>query len=143
MRSLVLLLLLPLLTACGAMQAMLQGRQDLSEIGAKVDGLFGKVDEKLDAVRGEVVGSIDELAKKDEQNRKQADLDGDGVIAGMDEKTLYLLLSLAGVAEMGRRKLKGQDAKLAEAEARIEWEREKRKDAEVARLKELAGAPKA
>lgn len=142
MRNFLLIPLLLLLTSCGAMQAMLQGRQDLGDLSQKVDGLFGKVDEKLDEVRGEVVGAVDELAKKDEANRKQADLNGDGKILGMEEQTLYTLLTLLGAAEVTRRKLKGQDVKLAEAEAKIEWEREKRKDAEVARLKELAGAPK-
>lgn len=160
MRNFLLVLILPLLAGCGAMQTLFQDRQvgrELGELGTKVDGLFGKVGEKLESVRGEVVGAVDSLAKQEAEIRKQADKDGNGILEG-DEKLQYLLLiAAAGAAEIGRRKVKKggeekqkkQDERFAEVEAMIEHERQKRKAleaAEIARLRALAeqaGAPKA
>ena len=94
--------------------------------------------QRLDALSSD----IKEVRKHEEVAREQADANKDGKLSGMEIVT-YLGLLAAG-AETLRRKLKSLDAKHEASaedrerlEARIDWEREKRKDAEVAGLKAM------
>lgn len=119
--------LLLLLTSCGALQ-QLQQKRDLSD-------LRGEINKGLDQVQAEVGKTLDEIEQLHKQAFEAADQNKNGVIDEGYEQWMYLLLGGGGLAEVLRRKLKNQDA-------RIEHEREKRKAlelAEIERLKKLAG----
>lgn len=116
----VLIPFIVLLPGCGALNAWQQnGKLD------KVDEKLGKVDEVL----GDVAEGLTEIRKVQAEAREKADVDKDGVLSGTELLTYGGLLT-AGMAELARRKFKAVDGK-------VEHEREKRKDAEVAMLREL------
>ena len=111
-----LLLMFLVLPSCGLMQG-LQTAGELSKIRAEVQDIAKDVDVVLSDAE------------------KAADINKNGKVDGGYEQLLLLLLGCGGLFEVGRRKLKGQEAKNAELTARIEHERERRKDAEVNALR--------
>lgn len=133
-RLLPLFLLLLLLPSCGALAALQQGRS-VSEVGDRLGNDLTEFQERVNEGFDEVRDTMAELQEKYEATKQQADLNKDGEVKGWDEQLMWILLGGGGLAEMLRRKLKSQDQKHEVANARIDHEREKRKDAEVALLK--------
>ncbi len=130
MNRILAFLLIPFIVVLPGCGAIAQWQQN---------GKLDKVDQKL----GEVVEGLQEVREVQAKAREQADVDKDGVLSGTELVTYGGLLA-AGMAELARRKFKALDARHSESkhhrmelEARVEHEREKRKDAEVAALKAL------
>jgi hypothetical protein len=123
------LLLIPFVIVLPGCGALAQWQQN---------GKLDQVDQKL----GEVAEGITEVRKVQAEAREKADVDKDGVLSGTELLTYGGLLT-AGMAELARRKFKALGSKVeesvAEVDARVDHEREKRKDLEVATLRaELA-----
>lgn len=135
-----LLCLLFLLPSCGALSA-LQQRDGVSDLRKEVNDGLQKVADGVSVVQKEVAEGLEELDKTWTQAHEQADVNKDGKIDGGYEQLLLLLLGGGGLLEFGRRKLKALEGRHEESrahreelEARIEHEREKRKDGQVASL---------
>lgn len=143
--SFCLLLTLP---SCGALAA-LQQRDAVGGLREEVFAGLSKVEAGVAVVRKEVTEGLDELEKTWTAAHEQADVNKDGKIEGSYEQLLLLLLGGGGLAEAARRKLKNLEGKheaskadREELKARIEHEREKRKDAQVAALEAQIAAMK-
>lgn len=159
MKRLLAFLLFPLLLilpSCGAL-ASLQQRDGVSDLRKEFTERSDKVLDRVEKVRDEIGKDLDDLSQTWDSAHQQADVNKDGKIEGGYEQLMLLLLGGGGAAEMLRRKLKALEGKhdesaehRAELEARIEHEREKRKDSELAALQEqlrqlqlqLSAAPK-
>lgn len=140
LRILSILCLLLLLPSCGALAA-LQQKEDLSGFRKEVDDRLTKVVDGVVSVKEEVSKGLEELDQTWTAAHEQADVNKDGKVDGGYEQLLLLLLGGGGVLEFGRRKLKALESRHEESkshreelEARIEHEREKRKDGQVAAL---------
>ncbi len=145
-----LLFLFPLFLfqSCGALAAA-KTERDLDEFRQEIDDSLANVADKVADVSETVAEKVADAAKlateaKAEVDavRRNADLNGDGKIAGKDELMMAALLGLGGLTEFLRRRgKKATAAQLADVHSRIEHERAKRKaieQAEIDRLKAQA-----
>lgn len=138
--ALLLFPLLLILPSCGALAA-LQQRDGVSDLRKEFNDRSDKILDQVGSVRDEIGQGLEELEQTWTAAHEQADVNKDGKVEGGYEQLLLLLAGGGGLLEFGRRKLKALDSKHEESknhrlelEARIEHEREKRKDGQVAAL---------
>lgn len=136
MRGVFLTIGLLSLTSCGVFRDMRESLQQARKERESAGEQFDVVKETL----GRAEQVLAKAGEVHDQAKAAADKDGDGILSGDEWITYMLMAGIAGKQMLDKRKMSAAEE---EIHARIDHEREKRKDAELAALRAAAGKPAA